>query len=417
MLNFAPPRRVRAARIMLYSHDTLGYGHLRRNLLIAAALAELEPRPEILLIGGMREAGAFAMPPGVDCVTLPAYAKQGDGSYRPRDLGHDLARLARLRARTIRSAADGFDPDLLIVDNVPRGAQYELDETLAALSARGRCRIVLGLRDVIDECAVVRRQWLRQRNFETVRRHFHGVWVYGDPALYDILSDCGMAGPMGACATHLSYLDPAGRRDTVQAEADRAAVASADPRPYVFCAVGGGRDGGALCEAFVRARMPEGHRGVLVTGKQMPEASRDRIRDMAAARDDMTVLPFLREPFAVMAGAARLVGMGGYNTTMEFLSIGSPALIMPRCRPRREQVIRTERLAARGLVSMLLPDDLTPGALGAWLAAPDSRGGPAVDMGGLDRVRALASELCEAAVRGDARPVARPSRALAVVAA
>jgi predicted glycosyltransferase len=107
---------------MLYFHDTLDYGHLRRNLLIAGALSELDPRPEALMIGGMREAGAFAMPPNVDCVTLPAHVKQGDGSYRPRDLGGDLARLSRLRARTIRSAAEGFDSDLLLMDNVPRGA-------------------------------------------------------------------------------------------------------------------------------------------------------------------------------------------------------------------------------------------------------------------------------------------------------
>ncbi len=394
----------RAPRIMLYSHDTLGYGHLRRNLLIASALSELEPRPEILLIGGMREAGAFAMPPGVDCVTLPAYAKQSDGSYQPRELGGDLARLSRLRARTIRSAAEGFDPDLLIVDNVPRGAQYELDETLAHLSMRGRCRIVLGLRDVIDAPAVVRRQWLRQRNFETVRRFYDGVWVYGDASLYDVLSDCGMAGPMGPRALHVGYLNPAGRRETAQAEIDRMLVAGADPRPYVFCAVGGGRDGAALCDAFVNAPMPAGHRGVLLTGTQMAERERDRITSLAAGRDDMTVLPFLREPFTAMAGAARLIGMGGYNTTMEMLSIARPALIVPRCRPRREQVMRTERLAERGLVSMLLPDELTSGALGRWLSAPAPQRGAPVAMNGLERAQALACELSEAAMRGTDRP-------------
>jgi predicted glycosyltransferase len=393
-IQFAEPRPARALRIMLYSHDTLGYGHLRRNLLIARALSEIEPRPEILLIGGMREAGAFVLPPGTDSVTLPAYAKQGDGSYQPRELGGDLARLTRLRSTTIRSAAAGFDPDLLIVDNVPRGAQYELDETLQALRARGRCKIVLGLRDVIDSPSVARRQWLRQRNFETVRRFFDAVWVYGDPTLYDILHDCGMAGPLGPIARHVGYLDPAGRRDATQARLDAAAVAGADPRPYVFCAVGGGRDGSTLCETFVRARMPAGHRGVLVTGTQMAEGLRERVHRIAAGRDDMTVLPFLREPFGAMAGAARLVGMGGYNTTMELLSIGKPSLIVPRCVPRREQVMRTERLATRGLVSMLLPDDLSPEVLGNWLVAPAPPRGAPLDMGGLDRLKHLAVSIC-----------------------
>ncbi|SIT08925.1 Predicted glycosyl transferase [Roseivivax lentus] len=392
-----PHRPAAPLRIMLYSHDTLGYGHLRRNLLLAAALSEIEPRPEILLIGGMREAGAFTMPAGVDCVTLPAYAKEGDGSYRPRDLGGDLARLSALRSRTIRSAAEGFDPDLVIVDNVPRGAQFELDDTLHALRARGRARIVLGLRDVIDECATVRRQWLRQRNFETVRHLYDAVWIYGDAAFYDILSDCCMLGPLGGKAMHVGYLDPTGRRDADQAARDLAAVQMADPRPYIYCAVGGGRDGLTLCEAFAGSRMPDGHRGVLVTGTQMPREAKDRIAELTRDRDDLTVLPFLSEPIGVMANAARIVGMGGYNTTMEMLALDPPALIVPRCAPRREQVMRTERLAARGLVSMILPADLTSDALSAWMAAPAPRPERQPDMGGLARVQALASKVCSTA--------------------
>ncbi|MEJ6392001.1 hypothetical protein V8J82_01970 [Gymnodinialimonas sp. 2305UL16-5] len=383
----------RPQRIVLYSHDTLGYGHLRRNLLIAAALSEMTPRPEILLIGGMREAGAFVLPAGVDCVTLPAYAKQGDGSYRPRDLGSDLRRLTALRARMIRSAVKGFDPDLMIVDNVPRGAQYELDETLAMLTRQDRCRVVLGLRDVIDERSVTRRQWLRQRNFETVRRHFDEVWIYGDPDVYDILTDCGMSDPIGARCRFVGYLDPTGRRDAIQAAADLAQVMGSDPRPYVYCAVGGGRDGVALCEAFAAATLPQGHRGILVTGTQMPEDQKAHIAALAAGRDDLMVLPFLREPIEVMNRAARIIGMGGYNTTVEMLALRRPSLIVPRCAPRREQVMRTERLAARGLVSMLLPEDLTPAALGNWMASPVGEPGPAPNMTGLAGVQALARSI------------------------
>jgi predicted glycosyltransferase len=46
----------------------------------------MRPNPDILLIAGMREAGAFAMPDGVDCLSLPAYAKAADGTYHARDL-------------------------------------------------------------------------------------------------------------------------------------------------------------------------------------------------------------------------------------------------------------------------------------------------------------------------------------------
>ncbi|MDX8355649.1 hypothetical protein [Cognatiyoonia sp. IB215182] len=290
----------------------------------------------------------------------------------------------------LRSAVEGFDPDLMIIDNVPRGAQYELDKTLAMLSRHGRCRVVLGLRDVIDERTVTRRQWLRQRNFETIRRHFDEVWIYGDPNVYDILTDCGMSEPIGARCKYVGYLDPTGRRDATQAAADLAQVRGADKRPYVFCAVGGGRDGLALCEAFAAASLPSGHRGILVTGTQMPDNQKARIAAMAQGRDNLTVLSFLREPIQVMHHAARIIGMGGYNTTVEMLALRRPALIVPRCAPRREQIMRTERLAARELVSMLHPGELSPSALGHWMANAITKPGPGPDMNGLARVQALA---------------------------
>ena len=397
----APPQM--APRIVLYSHDTLGFGHLRRNLMIAHALRQSPLCPDILMIVGMREAGAFEMPAGVDCLALPAYAKGGDGSYRPRDLGADLRRLTGLRARTIEAAVRGFDPDLMLVDNVPRGALHELDPTLEALAARGRARLVLGLRDVIDTPAVVRRQWLRQRNFEAVRRYYSDVWIYGDPAFYDIVEDCGLQGAFAGKARHVGYIDHAARLASGFAVPDRDAVLGDDSRPYVLCAVGGGRDGAALCEAFAATPLPAGHRGILVTGTQMPAATRESLRMRAASRDDLTVVDFVREPIALMQGAARIVSMGGYNTVCEVLSLGRPALIVPRARPRAEQAIRAERLAAQGMVGMLHPDRLSPAAIAAWLAAPPPpRAAEArthLDLGGLARVRALAEHALTPALR------------------
>ena len=91
-----------APRIVLYSRDTLGFGHLRRNLLIAGTLRRCRPAPEILMIAGMCEAGAFELPVGVDCLSLPAYEKRADGAYWPRDLGHDLSAFVAVTARGVR---------------------------------------------------------------------------------------------------------------------------------------------------------------------------------------------------------------------------------------------------------------------------------------------------------------------------
>lgn len=383
----APP-----ARIALYSHDTLGFGHWRRNLLLARALRRLDPAPQVLLVAGMREAGAFDLPEGVDTLTLPAYGKTASGTYHARNLGLTLPELARLRAGTVRAALEAYDPDLLIVDNVPRGAQGELDPALAALRARGRARIVLGLRDVIDSPDEVRDQWLRQRNHPALRRWFDEVWIYGDPRLYDLLAECGFGGDFAAMARFTGYLD---QRERLAPDAAPPGAAT----PYVLCTVGGGLDGARICAAFAAAHLPAGHRGILIAGSQMPLPERAMLHAAVAARPDMEMHDFLPEPLPLIAGAARVVAMGGYNTVSEVLSFGVPALIVPRTAPRREQILRAERLAALGLVGMIHPDRLTPGTLSAWLAAPPPRAGDArarIDMSGLDTVRARAAALLPA---------------------
>jgi len=172
-------------RIALYSHDTMGLGHKRRNLLIAQALAYSPAQPVTLIITGVGEASTFMKPSGVDYLALPALRKDLDGHYDSRSLHVSLQELITLRARVIRTALEAFEPDVLIVDNVPRGAVGELDPTLAYLRAHGRTRCVLGLRDVLDDPTIAYHEWRRAANEDAIREYYDMVWVYGDPAVYN----------------------------------------------------------------------------------------------------------------------------------------------------------------------------------------------------------------------------------------
>src|SRR5213083_550860 len=175
----------RRYRVALYSHDTMGLGHMRRNLLLAQALQHSPLQAVVLMIAGAREASLVTRAAGVDCVALPSLWKDLGGQYRPRHLDVPLDDLLAVRARTAAAALDAFAPDVLIVDNVPRGALRELDLALETLRAQGRTRLVLGLRDVLDDPVTLQGEWTRAQNDEAVRRYYDAVWVYGDPAVYD----------------------------------------------------------------------------------------------------------------------------------------------------------------------------------------------------------------------------------------
>ncbi len=351
-------------RIAFYSHDTMGFGHIRRNMLLAQSVLEAYPSAEVLLLSGVRESGAFKLPKGADSVTMPTYFKTEEGEYIPRSLGTDVKRLVKIRKNIIRATLDAFEPDIVIVDNVPRGAMSELDNILPELASRGT-HIVLGVRDIIDEPEVVRNQWRKLKNLEILRLYFSSIWVYGDPQLYDFAKEYQLPDDICEKLRYVGYLDQTHRMEVQSLDTIMSDLAS----PYVLCAVGGGQDGFELARAFVQSQLPTGWHGLLITGALMPETQRNQLHAMACGQNNFSVVDFVPEPLAVMQKAECMISMGGYNTTTEILSFNKRALIVPRIKPRKEQWLRVSRLAELGIVDCLHPQDLTPAVLTQWMSS------------------------------------------------
>lgn len=382
-------------RIALYSHDAQGLGHMRRNVTIARALADGDEN-SILLIAGAREAASFALPDGVDTLALPALCKEADGAYRARSLGIDRDAILRLRTQILRTALREFAPDVLVVDKLPRGVNRELVESFEVLRTTGT-RLVLGMREVLDEPDRVHADWRRGGAYSALRRHYDAIWVYGDPQVYDPVTEYDMPDDLAEMVRYSGYL---GRGVP-------AALTAGDPKlwrrslglpdgPLHLCMVGGGEDGYRLADAFTRAELPDGVSGVVVTGPFMPPAQRRAIAAQVMRRDDLHILEFVPDADTLIWLAERVISMGGYNTTCELLSSGTHSLIVPRVKPRREQLIRARRLSELGALDLLMPDELTAGALTAWLAAPAAprdRIEPEIDLGGLRRLPAMLQDV------------------------
>jgi predicted glycosyltransferase len=386
----------RVWRVALYSHDTMGFGHMRRNTLIARTIAASPVSATMLLIAGAREAGSFPLPPQTDCLTLPSYYKEEGGAYEPRSLRLPLEQLTALRARATAAALEAFEPDVFIVDKAPRGALRELEPGLESLRARGRTQCVLGLRDVLDDPATIRREWVEGSLAEAVHDYYDAVWVYGDPAVYDQVREYGYPAGVAAKVRYTGYLVRPQRRQFSDIEgAELLALLPPSSERLFLCMVGGGQDGGHLAEAFAQVAFPPGTRGVVLMGPFMPPDTQNHLCRLAAANPRLRVVRFVTDPDLLLSLADRVVAMGGYNTICEALSFGKRTLVVPRVAPRREQLIRAERLQQMGLVDVLYPDDLSPAVLAEWLTrdgeAPRACRG--VDLGGAETLPRLLQNL------------------------
>ena len=392
--------RLRRPKVALYSHDTMGLGHLRRNLLVAQALAAPPLEADVLMIAGVHEAQWFTTPPRVDCLTLPALEKSVDGTYGSRRLGVSLSKLIGMRAKVIRTALEEFEPAVLIVDNVPRGAVRELEPALQMLRSRGRTRCVLGLRDIADDPDAVHREWGLAMNDEVIRAYYDQIWVYGDAAVYDRVRDDRLSADVAAKARYVGYLDQKARLDAPNAKAAaQLATTLADGKgPLVLCLLGGGQDGERLAQAFAVAEFPPGATGMILTGPYLPPQVQEELSHLARARSDLRVIDFVPEPALLVQRAARVISMGGYNTVLELLSYNKRALVVPRIVPRREQLIRAELFQKMELIDMLHPDAVSPHAISQWLkqdAGPLPNAGDRIDFKALDRLPNLLEELLQ----------------------
>jgi predicted glycosyltransferase len=347
----------------------VGLGHLRRTLAIADRLARARHDVTSLVITGCPVEPFFGLPPRTETVKLPVRSRDARGRARSR-LAVQAVELSSLRAQIALAAATAFDPDVAVVDKLPLGLDGELEPTLQALSRYdGRCKLVLGLRDIDDSPANVRRKWGSGMR-DVIRRYYDAILVYGPTSTPDAIACMGWR-DLDVPVSHVGYvgapMPPTGADDL--------------PGGYLLATSGAGHDGFELLMTLAEAirAHPLPCETVMVAGPYRdPEKLEQLSRATAGAR--VRLFPYRTDLPRLIVGARAVVSMAGYNTVGEIMRAPKPALLVPRVRPSEEQLIRAKRLEQRGLQQMLHPADLTPATLRAELDTLLRRPAPPLDL-------------------------------------
>jgi predicted glycosyltransferase len=345
--------RQRPFRVLTYSHDSFGLGHLRRSVTLATALVQQGPHVHALCLTGSPVPDLFELPDRCDLVKIPAIGKGDQGQYVARRLPVSFHEIAALRTDLISATVRAFRPDLLLVDHTATGPGEELVPVLRRLRCEGfHTRVVLGLRDVLDTPERARAEMHHSAIFPAIRSSYDQVFVYGQREVFDTISEYQFPQDIAEKTTFVGAVVPAAARALRHIERN-------DDPPHVVATVGGGEDGYPLLRAVIAAlRGPlrsAGLRATIIAGPLMPEAAADRLR--RAVQDDarITLRRQCGDIQTLLDSADLVIGMGGYNTVYESLARGVATLIRPRRKPRAEQWERCRRLAATGHLE-LFPD-------------------------------------------------------------
>jgi len=346
------------ARILMYSHDTFGLGHLRRARAIAHALVEEYSSLSVLILSGSPLIGSFDFKARVDFVRVPGVIKLRNGAYTSLGLHIDLDATMALRASIMEHTAEVFAPDVFIVDKEPWGLRGELKETLPMLKKRGT-RLILGLRDVLDEATSLTEEWKRKNAFEALPL-YDEIWAYGQEGVYDPLANLPLPNGTDEKMFFTGYL-PRPLPEYTKPEVWPRVTQS----DYLMVTPGGGGDGAGLIDWVLSAYETAGDGllpALIVYGPFLPPEDRAAFEARAAKLDKVETLVFDARVEHFIARSSGVVAMGGYNTFCEILTHDRPALLVPRFVPRAEQSIRARRGELMGLCHTLIdPEELGGG--------------------------------------------------------
>jgi predicted glycosyltransferase len=378
------------ARLLIYSQDGFGLGHLRRNLNVAYRVWRARPEVAVLVVADSPAAPFFVLPPRCDFVKIPTLVKVDAGVWRSDRLSLDHREVLAIRTRLLEGLVDSFRPDLVLVDHMPHGIFGELIDPLRALRRhRRRARIMLGLRDILGAPADICRHWRLEGAYEAAEEYYDGICIYGCAELFDLVREYEFPEAIAAKASYCGYVS----REQAPPPLDDADVDRLFPQRHeqlVFVTGGGGADASFFMDKFIDAvrlmfpRVP--FDAVLSTGPFMHSEQHVLLRRKAKGLP-IHVTRHGQDNIRLLRRADLVISMAGYNTIAEILRYRKRAIVVPRSGPSAEQTIRTRLMGERGLFTVVPARELTAEGFAALirrkLAEPPPADGPGVlDMDG-----------------------------------
>ena len=344
--------------LLFYCQHSLGIGHLTRSFALAAALT---CRFRVVFLNGGRLPPGVDVPAGVELIDLPPLGMDDGHTVVSRDGKRDVAAARAERRRLIDAAVISTRPDVLLVELFPFGRKKFANEILPMIRAAkrqpaGPALVACSLRDILVDARPDqkhhddRARWLTDRYFDT-------VIVHADAGFARLEDTFRPSQAMRTPVFHSGYVVP-----------HRPGGAGVVVEERVLVSAGGGIVGQQLfrtvLEARSRMRLSPAMR--VIAGPFLPEAHWQDLQRQVAGQAGVELVRHVSDMVAEMRSARASISQCGYNTALDIVLAGVPALVVPyETATENEQRARAERLAALGAVQCLEPGGLQPDSMAA----------------------------------------------------
>ncbi|MCJ8283083.1 MAG: glycosyl transferase [Rivularia sp. ALOHA_DT_140] len=350
-------------RLLFYCQHILGMGHLVRSMEIVRGLME---DFQVCFINGGQIIEEFQIPDGIKMIDLPAIKTDAEfKQLTPVDSSLSLAEVQEIRKNILLQIADEFNPDVLMIELFPFGRgkfSFELIPLLEKLQdSKKPVKIVSSLRDIV--VTKTNREKYENKVCRLMNQYFDMLLIHGDQdfvpldksfsRVKDIQSQTEYTGYVVQKPTANPQLTPE-EKEVLESE-----------QPLILVSVGGGRFGHELIDCVVanadilEDKIP--HNIQIFTGPFSPYRKVQLWQKITENQKNIQVNRYTSNLLSYMQKADLSISMSGYNTTLNVMTTGVRAMILPfKGNDDQEQRIRASKLDSLGVVKMLDESDLIP---------------------------------------------------------
>ncbi|MGF1601791.1 MAG: glycosyltransferase family protein [Thermosynechococcaceae cyanobacterium] len=349
-------------KLMFYCQHILGMGHLIRSMEIVRGLTD---QFQVCFINGGEVIRGFPVPDAVEVINLPAIKTDPEfQALQTVDAHRSLEAVQRDRKTKLLQTLAQFKPDVLMVELFPFGRRrfsFELIPLMEAAKEQG-VKVVSSLRDIV----VTKQDQAKHeaKICHLMNQYFDQLLIHGDPNLHPLEDSFSSVKDLDCEVHYTGYV--------VQQQQDRLTLSDQvslnRTEPMILVSVGGGRFGHNLLYGMVGAaelladQIP--HHIQMFAGPFIPDDVFWDLKQVGQDLSNLTIHRYTPNLLAYMQQADLSVNMSGYNTTMNILTTGVRALMLPFTgNDDQEQTMRVRRLEQLGRVQMLQAADVNPECL------------------------------------------------------
>jgi len=164
--------------ILIYAHDGRGLGHASRSIGIGMALRRLFPNLKVLFVSGCRQSQELIGAAPLDWLKLPSYETIVENGKSRGIIGKSMfadSQIGEFRTKELEHLVALYRPRLVLVDHTPQGKHRELVPALS-ISRDIETLWVLGVRGVLGAVDQARSELA----VDLFRKYYQGLLWYGD---------------------------------------------------------------------------------------------------------------------------------------------------------------------------------------------------------------------------------------------